>query len=235
MNGSRSPLARYKGGQTLITPLSSSFPSQQTGEGQGQRSGSASGRRRRRGFASASVHAPGGGGRARWRCALGSRSFWRLAALGPRAHDGGARAWRWQQGRAAAPCSRLVGGDLQGRAHTGRRGAPVAAGRWAALAVARRHLGSSASGLRPCSSVPTCARRRRGQSALGPSSGLRVRFCRTSTAAVGQTPGLLARLVLGRGACTSSGRQRFGTSGPIHGERRQSLPCIALVVSGGGR
>jgi hypothetical protein len=59
--------------------------------------------------------------------------------------------------------------------------------------------------------------------------------CRTGTAAVGRTPGLLARFVLGRGAYTSSGRRQFGTSGPIHGEQRQSLACIALVVSGGGR
>jgi hypothetical protein len=31
--------------------------------------------------------------------------------------------------------------------------------------------------------------------------------CRTGTAAVGRTPGLLARLVHGRGACTSLGRR----------------------------
>jgi hypothetical protein len=70
--------------------------------------------------------------------------------------------------------------------------------------------------------------------------------CWAGTAAVGWTPGLLAQLVRGRGGCTSSGRrlpdqcsssgrQWFGTSGPFRGERRQGLPCIALVVSGDGR
>jgi hypothetical protein len=58
MNSSRSPLSRYKGGQTLITPLSSSFPSQQTVEGQRRRSGSAPGQRCQGGCARASVHTP---------------------------------------------------------------------------------------------------------------------------------------------------------------------------------
>jgi hypothetical protein len=36
-------------------------------------------------------------------------------------------------------------------------------------------------------------------------------------------------------ACSSSGWHRFSASRLFCGERRQGLPCIALVVSGGGR
>jgi hypothetical protein len=133
---------------------------------------------------------------------------------------GGQRGW--------ARALSLAGGGLQGRAHTVRWVGGVRPVQ-ARLAAACRAASTPGGGSRWWLVGAAFGQQRfRAAPVLVGADA-----CLTAAGAVGQTPGLLARLVLG--ACTSSGRQRFGTSGPHHGERRQGLPCIMQVVSGGGQ